>query len=1076
MVKKELINKKVVRAIALGLSAVMLTTPITAHAETADGTADNEPNDVTTASVEESASTQNTVTAVNNAQDTISNVDPGSNVVVDDDIDVVLPSTVTEENPEGDVIVNVPDAVEAAGDDDLDDVNTTVNGTEITYADVVGEAVEATEDTEESNTGLLGANAELEDAEVALEVVDNKETEAKGIAGEASTIISEIDANNTTVTEAAAAAQTAADKAEDALKEAQAATTKAAAQEAVNKAEEAFKEATAAQAAAQTAYEANEQKLEDANTKLADAEKALAEAKAAKDTTVEELAAAHAAVSEAADNAAALKAQVDADAQALAESEENALKVAYDNMMAQSVYNRYSGGSATAEDADEDGIGDEFTTQFGSESASSAYWDAADAYFELYLEYIYKNVYGHEVVKDECGWTRNNTGILETPNPDTPYDAEIDNTYTVTYIDENGEKQVAYYNYHTALDKDIDGDGELDVKKGDITIYEKVIAVGKTEAIWEKGTEEYEYTELVTKTRIEQQEQSETTSEDALSIENTDEDGTVTYTKLDDVKKDTDVVLTEAEGEDGKATSVLVKDDNSELLDSEEAELAENQKIVEGTSEDSYRIDTYTTYVYGTKEEQVGYSDRIGSYDNLVSAYNAWLKEYPAEAGYRVEIVFDYGFGDDDPITLEEARGMSLGSTLGAMWDCGFELKVYKTVEDTNNIVGEVQQKVIVKTTTATVATTTQKKTSDTAGDRKKAEKAAEAKVKELGLKEGTYSISYKDVWDGPFDKDCKYTITYSETTTDTQQVKSETYSATEYNMHNIATTRTWMEDVEVEYQEEETFKGTREIDVLIRDEIEYNYWKERRNTSNDDEVKAAIDQVRDSLDEYVAKKDAAAVALAAALQAKADVEKAQSALDDLEIDNSAYLAALEEFELAKTAYENAEEDWNKAKQAAEDAGEDYKDAAEELGRFVPSNDDSDDDDDDVVVIPTVNPDVIPEVIEEVPVNVVTPAVAAPAVVDIEDEATPLAGGIGDGNGNGNGDAEGGEGEAIVAGAEETAEPAIVAIEDEETPLAAGLEADAKMSWWWLLIIALLGATGYKMYKDHQKKKEEQEV
>ena len=60
-----------------------------------------------------------------------------------------------------------------------------------------------------------------------------------------------------------------------------------------------------------------------------------------------------------------------------------------------------------------------------------------------------------------------------------------------------------------------------------------------------------------------------------------------------------------------------------------------------------------------------------------------------------------------------------------------------------------------------------------------------------------------------------------------------------------------------------------------------------------------------------------------------------------------------------------------------------------------------------------------------------------------------------------------------VAGAEEDVEPAIVAIEDEETPLAPGAEEKANMSWWWLLIVALLGATGYKMYKDHQKKKEE---
>lgn len=126
-------------------------------------------------------------------------------------------------------------------------------------------------------------------------------------------------------------------------------------------------------------------------------------------------------------------------------------------------------------------------------------------------------------------------------------------------------------------------------------------------------------------------------------------------------------------------------------------------------------------------------------------------------------------------------------------------------------------------------------------------------------------------------------------------------------------------------------------------------------------------------------------------------------------------------------------------------------------------DDDNDDDDTTPVVVPVVAPAAAPVV---TPVATVATAGAGQAVVNIDDEATPLAGGIG-------GNAEGGEGEVIVADADEV-EPAIVAIEDEETPLAAGLEADGKgMSWWWLLIVALLGATGYKMYQDHQKRKEE---
>lgn len=84
---------------------------------------------------------------------------------------------------------------------------------------------------------------------------------------------------------------------------------------------------------------------------------------------------------------------------------------------------------------------------------------------------------------------------------------------------------------------------------------------------------------------------------------------------------------------------------------------------------------------------------------------------------------------------------------------------------------------------------------------------------------------------------------------------------------------------------------------------------------------------------------------------------------------------------------------------------------------------------------------------------------AGAAVVTIEDEAVPLA--------------------APVVGDETAAaDDATVTIADEDVPLAAFPtdEEKATMSWWWLLIIAILGATGYKMYKEHQKRKEEAEV
>lgn len=87
---------------------------------------------------------------------------------------------------------------------------------------------------------------------------------------------------------------------------------------------------------------------------------------------------------------------------------------------------------------------------------------------------------------------------------------------------------------------------------------------------------------------------------------------------------------------------------------------------------------------------------------------------------------------------------------------------------------------------------------------------------------------------------------------------------------------------------------------------------------------------------------------------------------------------------------------------------------------------------------------------------------AAAPVVQIADEAAPLA-------------------EAAPANTQETVQACsnkeetkeAVNIEEEAVPLAdVAVESEqAKMSWWWWLIILILGATGYEMYKKHNEKK-----
>ena len=765
-----------------------------------------------------------------------------------------------------------------------------------------------------------------------------------------------------------------------------------------------------------------------------------------------------AAVTAAEEKAAALKAAVDEEAKNLNASKEAALKAAYENMMAQkSVSKIYK--DLGKDEAPADGIGDAWLDDFSSESASGNYWTAADAYFELYLQYIYGD-----------SWVSGKFEKKNTLDNGWAYNAQRDNTYTVVYTDENGVEKEAYYNFHTAD------------KEGNIYIYEKVKQSGWTEEVTEEFQVEKE--REVIQTVIEQVEEEVTTYEDALSIQGTDKDGNTTYTKLSDVQKDTDVVLTTGSDEEGNATSVLVKDDNSRLLDSETTQLANNQKIVEGTSSDTYTVSTIQVPAsYGTKEVEKKWKDCISLYSDLEDIYDNMKEQYSEEEGYVVRIYIHHLDGEMEEIgSLEEAKKFKAEAFANGWLDRGYEVGVYQVVEDTENVTEWADQQVIVKTTTATIETTTDKKVSDQCGDRKKAEKAAKAKVKELGLAEGTYTISYKEVWDGPFDKDCKYTINYKEVTTSTQEVKSETYSATTYNMNTIATTTTEMKNVEKQVVGTEKYWDTETR--VIEESKEYEYWTERKNTTRDKEVKDLIDGITAKLAKMAEKQAEAADALEAATQAKKDVEAAKEALKGLEVGTAEYEAAVAAYDEAKTEFAAAEKTLAEINEDVKEAQQDYKDAAEELGRFVDeggSNNDGGSSNDGgsgneggsdagrgTGTTPLAGPIVLtgmPVVPGVIAVN--TPADADQGIVEIEDEETPLAAGIGNG-----------DGEAIDgAGDDDDKDNTVVTIEDEETPLAAGNQADAKMSWWWLLIVALLGATGYKLYQNHQKKKEEsQEV
>ncbi|MCR4656813.1 MAG: hypothetical protein K5770_11375 [Lachnospiraceae bacterium] len=49
----------------------------------------------------------------------------------------------------------------------------------------------------------------------------------------------------------------------------------------------------------------------------------------------------------------------------------------------------------------------------------------------------------------------------------------------------------------------------------------------------------------------------------------------------------------------------------------------------------------------------------------------------------------------------------------------------------------------------------------------------------------------------------------------------------------------------------------------------------------------------------------------------------------------------------------------------------------------------------------------------------------------------------------------------------------VVTLGEEKTPLAAApFEESVRLSWWWLLLIAVFGAAGKAMYEKHKEKVE----
>lgn len=246
--------------------------------------------------------------------------------------------------------------------------------------------------------------------------------------------------------------------------------------------------------------------------------------------------------------------------------------------------------------------------------------------------------------------------------------------------------------------------------------------------------------------------------------------------------------------------------------------------------------------------------------------------------------------------------------------------------------------------------------------------------------------------------------------------------------------------------------------------------------TQKDDAYRKFVDDAKALTEKYKKLLDDAQTAQSNVEAAQAKVNELKAEIEALKSNRTSNLKALEELEgklaVAEQNKKDAEDTLKEILDSLDEAGGELDKVIERLTPAptpaAPAGGDNEGTGDSGAGSNGGNADagatvITPVVLANAPVvqaAVVTQnQAAAQGVTQIADEAAPLAANVEE---NTQKTAE----EAPKA--EET-----VNIADEAAPLAdVAVESEhAKMSWWWWLIILILGATGYEMYKKHNEKK-----
>ena len=347
-----------------------------------------------------------------------------------------------------------------------------------------------------------------------------------------------------------------------------------------------------------------------------------------------------------------------------------------------------------------------------------------------------------------------------------------------------------------------------------------------------------------------------------------------------------------------------------------------------------------------------------------------------------------------------------------------------------------------------------------------------------------TYTYSYT----GTFDAE-KTVVENKVLNTETWQADKMTYvAAVEEVRENILTNANY----------DAYLKGDQSA-IMLAERTDENFLKFKADALN---AQAKLDATKAKYAEIQAKANAAEMAVE---EAEKQVQNLQDQIKALEKANADLTELETRLDAAKLKFSEAEKEYEELEKKLEEIEKEYEEAEKRLTPApVPPT----------VPAPTPAGGETPAPETPAPAGGETPAPETPAPAAPEGgETVPAEQNLAEGNQN------------IVVNPivpQENNDPEIIEIDDEETPLAPGVdenedtiepvqeevqsangangeeaeefttitdenvalagsaeemeEAKSRMNWWWLLIVAVLGATGYEMFRRYEKKKSAQKV